>query len=72
MVDEPVGDAGLAGDVGNARIVEALAGEDADRGVEDRAALVDAVPGHQTPPGIGPGVISTSPARRFRFSSGQL
>ena len=40
VVDEPVGDAGLVGDVGDAGRVEALAGEDADRGVEDLAALV--------------------------------
>ena len=41
VVDEPVGDAGLVGDVGDAGRVEALAGEDADGGVEDLAALVD-------------------------------
>ena len=41
VVDEPVGDAGLVGDVGDAGRVEALAGEDADRRVEDLAALVD-------------------------------
>ena len=41
VVDEPVGDPGLVGDVGDAGRVEALAGEDADRGVEDLAALVD-------------------------------
>ena len=40
VVDEPVGNAGLAGDVGNAAVVKALAGEDADRGVEDDATLV--------------------------------
>ena len=38
---QAVGDAGLVGDVGDARRVEALAGEDADRRVEDLAALVD-------------------------------
>ena len=49
VVDEPVGDAGLVGDVGDAGRVEALAGEDADRGVEDLAALVDRrrLRGHQ-------------------------
>ena len=41
VVDEPVGDPGLVGDVGDAGRVEALAGEDADRRVEDLAALVD-------------------------------
>ena len=41
VVDEAVGDAGLVGDVGDAGRVEALAGEDADRRVEDVAALVD-------------------------------
>ena len=41
VIDEPVGDAGLVGDVGDPGRVEALAGEDADRGVEDLAALVD-------------------------------
>ncbi len=41
VVDEAVGDAGLVGDVGDAGRVEALAGEDADRRVEDLAALVD-------------------------------
>ena len=40
VVDEPVGDAGLVRDVGDAGAVEALPGEDRDRGVEDRAALV--------------------------------
>ena len=41
VVDEPVGDARLVGDVGDPGRVEALAGEDADRRVEDLAALVD-------------------------------
>ena len=41
VVDEAVGDAGLVGDVGDAGRVEALAGEDADRRVEDLAAFVD-------------------------------
>ncbi len=41
VVDEAVGDPGLVGDVGDAGRVEALAGEDADRRVEDLAALVD-------------------------------
>ena len=41
VVDEAVGDARLVGDVGDAGRVEALAGEDADRRVEDLAALVD-------------------------------
>ena len=40
VVDEAVGDPGLVGDVGDAGRVEALAGEDADRGVEDQAAFV--------------------------------
>ena len=40
VVDEPVGDARLVGDVGDAARVEALAGEDADRRVEDLAALL--------------------------------
>ena len=51
VVDEPVGDARLAGDVGDAAGVEALAGEDADRRVEDLAAAVDRRRlglGHQT------------------------
>ena len=41
VVDEPVGDAGLVGDVGDPAGVKALAGEHADRRVEDLAALVD-------------------------------
>ena len=41
VVDEPVGDPRLVGDVGDPGRVEALAGEDADRRVEDLAALVD-------------------------------
>ena len=41
VVDEAVGDPRLVGDVGDAGRVEALAGEDADRRVEDLAALVD-------------------------------
>src|SRR3954447_5727636 len=40
VVDEPVGDARLVGDVRHAAGVEALAGEDAHRRVEDLAALV--------------------------------
>ena len=40
VVDEAVGDAGLVGDVGDAAGVEALAGEDAHRRVEDQAPLV--------------------------------
>ena len=40
VVDEPVGDARLVGDVRDAAGVEALAGEHADRRVEDQAALV--------------------------------
>ena len=40
VVDEPVGDARLGRDVRDAGRVKALAGEDRDRGVEDRAALV--------------------------------
>ena len=40
MVDEAIGDAGLVGDVRDAAGVEALPGEDADRGVEDQAALL--------------------------------
>ena len=41
VVDEAVGDARLVGDVGDPGRVEALASEDADRRVEDLAALVD-------------------------------
>ena len=37
VVDEPVGDVGLVGDVGDPGRVEALAGEDPDGGVEDLA-----------------------------------
>src|SRR3954468_2378059 len=40
VVDEPVGDARLVGDVRHAAGVEALAGEDPHGGVEDLAALV--------------------------------
>ena len=55
VVDEPVGDPGLVGDVGDARLVEALAGEDADGGVEDHPAFVERrrallEPRHQTSP----------------------
>jgi hypothetical protein len=41
VVDEPVGDAGLVGDVGHAAGVEALACEHPHRRVEDDTALVD-------------------------------
>jgi hypothetical protein len=41
VVYEPVGDARLVGDVGDAAGVEALAGEHAHGGVEDQAPLVD-------------------------------
>ena len=41
VVDEPVSDAGLVGDVRDPAGVEALTGEDSDRGIEDLAALVD-------------------------------
>ena len=41
VVDEAVGDPRLVGDVGDAGGVEALAGEDGDRGVEDLPAFVD-------------------------------
>jgi hypothetical protein len=40
VVDEPVGHAGLVGDVAHAALVEALAREDAHRRVEDEAALL--------------------------------
>jgi hypothetical protein len=40
VVDEPVGDARLVGHVGHAAVVEAVAREHADAGVEDQAALV--------------------------------
>ena len=50
VVDEPVGDAGLVGDVGHAAGVEALAREDPDRRVEDLAPPVDRRRlGHQRP-----------------------
>ena len=52
VVDEAVGHARLVGHVGHAAVVEALAGEHGDRGVEDQAALVDGAGagggGHQT------------------------
>ena len=41
VVDEPVGDARLVGDVRHAAGMEALAREHAHRGVEDDPALVD-------------------------------
>ena len=41
VVDQPVGDPRLVGDVGDPGRVEALAGEDLDRRVEDLAPLVD-------------------------------
>ena len=41
VVDEPVGDARLVGDVRHAARVEALAREHAHRGVEDDPPLVD-------------------------------
>ena len=40
VVDQPVGDAGLVGDVRHPAGVEALAGEHPHRGVEDHPALV--------------------------------
>jgi hypothetical protein len=43
VVDEAVGHLRLVGHVGDPAAVEALAGEDADGGVEDDAALVHAV-----------------------------
>ena len=42
VVDEPVGDARLVGDVRYPAGVEALAREHADRGVQDHPPLVDA------------------------------
>ncbi len=65
MVDEAVGDAGLVGDVGDARAVESLAGEDPDRGVEDRASLVDGLGAcHQGGPiGLG-GSAAVAGARK--------
>jgi hypothetical protein len=54
VVDEPVGDARLACDVRDAAGVKALAGEDANRGVEDLASPVDrgglGALGHQANP----------------------
>jgi hypothetical protein len=41
VVDEPVGDAGLVGDVRDATGVETLTREDPHGGVEDQPALVD-------------------------------
>ena len=41
VVDEPVGDAGLVGDIRDAAGVEPLPREHPHRGVEDHAALVD-------------------------------
>ncbi len=68
MVDEPVGDAGLVGDVRHAAGVKALAGEHAHGGVEDHPALVDrggrsalvALPAV----GRGPAVASAGSRRR--------
>ena len=40
VVEETVRDAGVLGDVADARAVVAVLGEDADRGVEDELALV--------------------------------
>ena len=86
MVDEAVGDPGLAGDVGDAGAVETLAGEHPDRRVEDRAALVGTVAPlahHGTPEGLVGSAISApaepppfsghsyATARRFR-SEGRL
>ncbi len=50
VVDEPVGDACLVGDVGDAARVVALAREHADGRVQDLAAAVGGGggPGHQT------------------------
>ena len=56
VVDEPVGDLGLARDVGDAAVVEALPGEDADRGVEDlTAAIHRRCLGHQAAASTGSG-----------------
>ncbi len=49
VVDEPVGDARLVGDVGDARGVVALPREDADSRLEYRAALSTAEPSPQPP-----------------------
>ena len=51
VVDEPVGHAGLVGDVGHAAVVEALAREHPDRRVEDHAALVGRGLGARWPSG---------------------
>ena len=59
VIDEPVGDTGLVGDVGDAGGVKALAREHPHRGVEDLAALVDG--------GLGLG----SARHQARTSSGQ-
>ena len=40
MVEQAVRDPGLLGDVADARGVEAVSGEDANRGVEDPATLL--------------------------------
>jgi hypothetical protein len=51
VVDEPVGDPRLGRDVRDARRMEALPGEDRDRGIEDGAALVGGGSlGHQDAP----------------------
>ena len=56
VVDEPVGDAGLVGDVADPARVEALPGEHAHGGVEDEPALLGRGGlggGHQVPASVG-------------------
>ena len=64
MVDEAVGDVGLAGDVRDPAGVEPLAGEDADRGVEDLAPAVDrrGLGARPSGPHLAPAAIGAGPA----------
>ena len=66
VVDEPVGDAGLVGDVRDAAGVEALAREDADGRVEDQPALVDRRGLHARTPSAAGG---TRPAGGWRATA---
>ena len=70
VVEEPVGDPRLVGDVRDTDSVEALAGEDPDRGVEDLPAPVDRRRFPIRPPSGVDGGGGGWPARAARPGSG--
>ena len=72
MVDEPVGDARLVGDVGDAAGVEALAREHAHGGVEDRRGACRPPPGRRVAIGVDLRAASRRPAGRRWVERRQL